>query len=54
MIFFSVRIYMSLSDYLFVKLFSIKTKKKYTIIEIANLLSDEDIEKIKEFINKFI
>ena len=33
---------------------SIKTKKKSTIIEIANLLSDEDIEKIKEFINKFI
>ena len=33
---------------------SIKTKKKSTIIEIANLLSDEDIEKIKELINKFI
>ena len=33
---------------------SIKTKKKSTIIEIANLLSNEDIEKIKEFINKFI
>lgn len=33
---------------------SVKTKKNTTIIEISSVLIDEDIEKIKEFINKFI